>query len=263
MTYSPELNAKRARRARQIRHLRAAGLWSPKADVTEARDHIERLQSTGVTRQEIADAALTSHSTIYRIKHGIVTTLDRGIVARILAADPIPNPALVDATGCRRRLQAFVADGFTQSYFAPRIGWKVGALSPIVTGLRTRITRRTRELICDLYERMADEVPPAGRERTYAVNIAARNGWVGRDHWPSGTIDHPDATPSLEPVEPDRVVVERLTTGKIPLAAVSARADRIAAVRKLARAGLGDATIATRMRSSKVVVTKLLAEVAA
>lgn len=263
MTYSPEILAMRRRRQRRIRELRAAGMWAPVADTAAARAHVIRLHAAGVTMLDLATEAQVSQDTLRRLRQGLTVRAYRPTLDRILAANPIPNRDRIDAVGARRRLQAIVAEGFSQACIAPRIGWRPRSLNAIVTGRRTQVSRHTHNLICDLYDLLLDETPPAGREQTYARGIAARNGWVGRDHWPSGTIDDPSATPSLEPVEPDRVVVERLTTGKIPLAAVSARADRIAAVRKLARAGLGDGTIATRVRSSKVVVTKLLAECAA
>jgi len=128
--------------------------------------------------------------------------------------------------------------------------------------------------VANLFDRLGDELPPAGRIRTIAINTAHRHGWVPREWW-GDTIDDPNATPTepalAEDTEPDHVLVEQIVAvvvrkaekdeyrPEVRLEGIARDVDRIAVVAELARRGLTDTMIASRLAANPAKVRKLRA----
>ncbi|MFF3443591.1 hypothetical protein [Streptosporangium sp. NPDC002721] len=191
-------------RTRQI----AYGRWQPYIDAEDARTHTRMLMEFGVGWQRLARLAGVSNGGMAKLLYGGPGTrppsrrIRPATAERILALHPSPgllgDGVTVDPTGTRRRLQALVATGWSQSKLANRLGMnranfgKMLASSTVTTGT----ARRAREL----YDELWNQAPPqdhhrdkgaASRARTYA---AARR-WAPPLAWDDDSIDDPTAAP--------------------------------------------------------------------
>jgi hypothetical protein len=192
------------RRKRQI----AYGRWEPYVDATPAREHVQRLRAAGIGWKRVAELAGLSASTVDKLVYGAP---ERGMgpskrirhatAEKILAVQPglenLGDKALVDGTGTRRRLQALVASGWSQSKLAVQLGMTPANFGPLLK--RTRLHADTVRAVHALYERLWDCPPPesewrdkiaASRSRTYA----AERGWARPMAWDEN-IDDPTASP--------------------------------------------------------------------
>jgi transcriptional regulator with XRE-family HTH domain len=195
--------------ARHVRRQQAYGRWQPWVDAEPARRHVRHLKKSGLGYRRIAELSGTTGPLIFRLLHGTKSTgkpptrsLRAATAARILAVQPvldvIAEGAKIDATGTRRRLQALVAAGWTQSRIAEQLGMTPGTLSTVIRSART--TGKTARAVAGLYERMWNLVPPQGTalERgavKRARAIAARYSWAPPLAWDDETIDDPAAEP--------------------------------------------------------------------
>lgn len=102
-------------------------------------------------------------------------------------------PALVDATGSRRRIHALQAAGYPLEMIVAALGYRSGrhALSPLLSPRRQQIRRERAEQITALYERWSRLPGPSrsARLRAQSAGHAAPAQWRGRD------IDDPTARP--------------------------------------------------------------------
>lgn len=200
----------RAHYAYEIARQRAiiSGQWQPWTDAGPARDHVGRLVATGLTETNIARLAGVRQGTVYRLLHGCKgnppSRRIRPEASRaILAVHPdVPPAGTVDATGTRRRLQALVACGWTQSQLAARLGMKPTNLSAMLRGFRGQKTvlASTAIAVRGLYARLWDVPPPESAKREGAQARAARlmaaaRGWPPPMAWDDEAIDDPRACP--------------------------------------------------------------------
>jgi len=175
--------------------------------VATVREHVVRLQSaTGAGLERIADAAGVSRSVLLDVYFG-----PRGADKARRETDPSRRkmsaataelilgltaeevePAVVSSIGASRRLQGLVAIGYTQTELAERLGMGVGNLSPIVTGKRQRVHRKTSDAIRELFKELW-RVPKEGPSADRARMLARSHGWVSGLAWDD--IDDPDEKP--------------------------------------------------------------------
>lgn len=238
-------------------------------DAGPVRTHVERLQAAGLGRREIAERA--------GLDAGIVHYLIRGRrgkppsvrvaprTAQLLLAVPVPavatelaDGALVDGVGCRRRLQALVAIGWTQTALAQRMGWAKENLARIVHGYGGgKVTVRTHRLVAGLYDRLSMSPPRPSVASTRARSYATGRGWPGPLAWDDDMIDDPTARPirdSREPIAFDEIAVERALHGDpVKLRPV----ERAEVVHRLTAAGLSAAEIAPRVGIDKRSVQRI------
>lgn len=158
---------------------------------------------------------------------------------------------LVDGTGTRRRLRALVALGWpvrhlqTRARVSSRTTW----LLTQPTHDDTLILVSTRETFRRLYDELSLTRPAPSRGVTRARALAAARGWPPPLAWDDETIDDPAASPQLTVDDGDDVIdpiaVDVAVAGERPVTLT--RAERFAALERLAAAGLPDRAIADRL----------------
>lgn len=100
----------------------------------------------------------------------------------------------VPVTGTARRIQALVAIGYTFG----SLGEALGTAHDVPRHLalhRTWVRADTAARVADLFDRLADTPPPAGKASRYALTTARRRGWRPPSAWFGVDIDDPDAQP--------------------------------------------------------------------
>lgn len=198
------------RYAKRQSHLGRTGR-SNLVDAQPARDHVRQLLKGGLTLGQVEQ-----RSGVHRtgLRHLVGTGSDgrpaaarvrRDTAARLLAVTAArvgeETNGLVDPAGTRRRLQALVATGWTQSALARRLGILPANLPKIVHGGRSAIRVATRDAVRALYDELWDQPPPAStpaerRARTRALTFAAAHGWPPPMAWDDDLIDDPVAQPA-------------------------------------------------------------------
>lgn len=184
----------------------AYGRWHPFVAAQPVRDHINTLRACGMGLRAIATAAGVDRKRLQAITNG---RPERGtppqqrvrpeIAAAILAVEPtldvLPGGTVIDASGTRRRIQALVAIGWSQSKIAARLGWTPANLSALLR--RDRTIAATARAVRDLYEELWDQAPPEDTHRDKIAAARARNhatkcGWLPPAAWDDDLIDIPD-----------------------------------------------------------------------
>lgn len=214
------------RYAKRQSHLGRTGR-SNLVDAQPARDHVRQLLKAGLTLGQIEQ-----RSGVHRtgLRHLLGTgsggrpaaaRVRRDTAARLLAVAAArmgkETNGLVDPAGTRRRLQALVATGWTQSAIARRLGVLPANLPKIVHSGRSAIRVATRDAVRALYDELWDQPPPAltpaeRRARTRALTFAAAHGWPPPMAWDDDLIDDPVAQPAgthwTYPFAPDTASVD-------------------------------------------------------
>lgn len=193
-------------RYRQESRLRAYGQWQPYVAAEPVREHIRALQVDGTGWRRVAQLAGLSLSTLNKVLYG--GPGDRPPPGRvraetaeaILRVRPSLAPgALTDATGTRRRLQALVANGYSQAQLAARLG-KTGSNLGAMMRL-DQVTTQTCDTVRQLYDQLWDQAPAEHDQHTRQAAVRARNhararGWVPPLAWDDDLIDRPEAWPA-------------------------------------------------------------------
>ena len=243
-------------RSRQRAYGRAAYI-----DAQPARDHVRALQAQGMGWKRIVAAAGLSNSVLWKLLYGDHTRSQQpskrirpATEARILAVTlDLGATVPVPGYGTRRRLQALVATGWSQTKLAGLLGMSVANFNPLIHGRdTTRVRHSTERAVTALYARLWDTPPPADTRghrgaAKRSTALAARYGWAVPMAWDDDTIDDPDARPQHDlPDLPDAVdeaaVLRRIDGQHVRLT----RAERHEVVRLLHVAGLNDGQIARR-----------------
>lgn len=187
-------------RAANARYAKLAKYRSDKGistlvDAGPVKAHLAMLREHGVGKRTIAARAGVAQTVVDRLL-GIAP--DRPAIKvrpdtakRLLAVtinEHAPG-AIVDATGTRRRLQALVALGWTQTKLAASIGWTTANLNNLILS-DDDVTRATADLVADLYERLSMRPGPSTR----ASAVARRRGWAPPLAWDN--IDDPAEQPA-------------------------------------------------------------------
>lgn len=167
---------------------------------------------------------------------------------------------LVPATGTRRRLQALITLGWSQSKIAIAIGWHVSAIGPVLHNYE-HLETTTRDLISDLYERLWNQVPPHQEWRDLiaynrSIRYAAARGWQPPLAWDD--IDTDPEVPAVEnEMSVDDIAVEYACQG-LPMALNYL--ERRVAVRILHGKKLSDGDIAGILGLSDRTVLRIRQE---
>lgn len=173
-----------------------------------ARWRIEQLIEQGMKLQEIARHSGVTPVTITRIRHGQgTTTCTQEAILRVeaeveLARDDMPDRALVDGAGTRRRLQALTARGWTCTKLAEHCSSSPQALrTAMLKSVGASTLAGFARSVTDLYEQLWDQTPQCrnGHERARAVRVredAVERGWAPPMAWDEESIDNPKAEPA-------------------------------------------------------------------
>lgn len=178
-------------------------------DAGPARAHIKSLQAAGMGWRRIARTAGVAQSTVGKILYGCPTR-GMGRSKRIRAATEAAILAVtldlgatigVPGTGTRRRVQALVATGWSQSKIAHHLGMTSGNFGKVIHGT-SNVHAATRRAVADLYDELWDQAPPQAEWRdkiahSRSVRYAAAAGWAVPLAWDEDTIDDPNTTPDL------------------------------------------------------------------
>lgn len=193
-------------RARMI----AYGRWQPYVDAEPIRRHVRGLMSYGIGWQRIARLSGVPNGSLSKLLYGGPGSRppSKGVrsetALKLLAIEPSPDllgaTVSVDSTGTRRRLQALVAAGWSQSKLAGRLGMLQTNFSRMVAA--PAVYADTARKVAALYDELWDQQPPEDGHRdkvaaSRARNMAASRGWPPPLAWDDDTIDDPTARPDL------------------------------------------------------------------
>lgn len=209
----PDCTAANTAYERQRGRLHAYGRFTHMVDAQPVRDHIERLQAHGLGLKTIGRRAGVSQSALGKLVYGSPVhghqrskRVKAETAAKILAVRPsldtLADGANVDGTGTRRRLQALVAIGWSQSRLADAIGYELRNLSYMLHGRRD-VTAKTARNVRALYDQLWNTPPPQSDrwERSAysrSIGYAAARGWAPPLAWDDDALDDPAATPHVE-----------------------------------------------------------------
>jgi len=244
----------------------AYGRWQPYVDAQPVRDHINALRAQGMGWKRVAEVAVVEPSVLWKILYGARTRgmgpskrVREATAQRLLAVRlDLRAGAYIDGTGTRRRLQALVALGWSQSRLATLMGMEARNLGTVIHDRRGgRVTAATAAKARALYDDMWDRLPQSGgRWEKLAIanakSAAVRHGWVPPLAWDDDTIDDPDASPAV-PVDEDDTDVDPIAVARAIAGDPSptmTRRERAEAVRQMHAVGLDATQIGQRLRVS-------------
>ena len=186
----------------------AYGRWQPFVDAEPVRQHIRALGEFGIGWIRAAKLAGVSTGGVSKILYG---DRPRGLAPtkrvrpetalKILAVEPtlanLGTRTPIDGTGTRRRLQALVAKGWTQSELARRLGAdRANFARTIVSDLVEAGTARAALALYDELWRLdpVEHGVPAHRA-AHARRLAEAKRWAPIGAWDDETIDDPNTFP--------------------------------------------------------------------
>jgi transcriptional regulator with XRE-family HTH domain len=193
----------------QRTRLIAYGRWHPYVDAGPAREHVRKLAAQGIGWKRTAALAGVSTSVVSKLLYGGPGSrppsqrIRPASAAAILAVQPgIENlgpGALVPSTGTHRRIQALVANGWSQAKIGGRLGMTSANFAAMMR--REHVTAATERAARDLYDEIWDKAPPENGQRekiaaARARNYAREHGWAPPLAWDDDLIDRPDAAPA-------------------------------------------------------------------
>ncbi|NUS00397.1 MAG: hypothetical protein HOV67_34675 [Kribbellaceae bacterium] len=250
---------------RQSVYNRANGV-ATLVDAGPARHHVAQLRRGGMGLRQVAAAAQIERKVLHALMNG---RPDRGSgpskriqaeTATAILAVPLPTAetlrrkTLVPALGAQRRLQALVANGWSQVKLAELLGLARSNFGRLMR--EEKVTAEKAAQVHALYRELQDVAPePATyRERTaitWSREYAAERGWFPPIAWEDDTIDDPAAHPNMTGY--DESTVQALLDGQVvafETVDIAEAARRGRPVRALAeQLGLSYNTLYARIRA--------------
>ncbi|HET7397655.1 MAG TPA: hypothetical protein VFJ94_03945 [Intrasporangium sp.] len=205
----PECTAANTAYERQRSRLHAYGRFGNTwVDAAPVREHVQSLQAAGLGLKQIVAASGYSHGAMTKLMYGSQNTPPtkriraehaQAILAVRATIDTLAGGATLDGTGTRRRLQALMAIGWSQSKLARHLGYEVRNFCMLIHGERD-VTAKTARAARDLYDQLWDAQPPratTGDKGAYtrSLRYAHARGWVPPLAWADDEIDDPTAVP--------------------------------------------------------------------
>lgn len=194
----------------------AYGRWNNMVDAEPAREHVRALQAQGMGLKQIVAATNGefSQGAMTRLMYGrnksetnrqdgpsrrIAKDHAEALLAVHATLHTLAGGAKIDGTGTRRRLQALVCLGWSQSRLAVELGYSQRNFNHLVQGKRG-VTVRNAIATRNLYDRLWNVAPVAVRRGELAgINrskrYAAQHGWAPPLAWDDDQIDDPKARP--------------------------------------------------------------------
>lgn len=184
---------------------------SGRVDAKHVRAHLLKLRKHGMGLKRIAELAGVSNATLGKVLYGdpahgrpLRKRVARHVHDQVLAIQPtlenLQGGTLVDALGIRRRLQALVAIGYSQTHLAGRIGFVASNFCKLTLdpseGGRTAVTAATARKVTALYAALQNRPRVGCDQRTKisvsrARNIARARGWLPPAAWDEDRMDDP------------------------------------------------------------------------
>jgi transcriptional regulator with XRE-family HTH domain len=252
---------------REWRRRKAYGVASF-VDAVPVRAHVRQLQAAGLGWIRIAELAGVSRSVIAELLYGtahreptkrVRPTTARQILAVTATLGVLADAAHIDATGTRRRLQALVAIGWSQSELARRLGVLPSNFPYLLD--RDQVRAATARAVVALYDQLWNAPPPDENARWRARRLAEAKGWLPPLAWDDETIDDPAAGPQLgEGAGPvvDEVAIERVLAGQAKPGSLT-EAEKVAVAARVRARGDGPTALSKLLRCSGARAHQLLA----
>lgn len=188
------------------------------------RRHVRDLMAQGMGWKRVAKAAGVAPSIVGHLLYGKFEPghpdyrpprkqISRRNAAAILAVTYTESGGThVDATGSRRRLQALVHVGWSQSNLARHLDLEGCTAWAIINGRRARIAKTTHDRIAGFFDTHWNTAPQdqLAEVTSRSINHAQRMGWVPAAAWDD--IDDPDDTPAVEAL---RTTPSRAASGRV------------------------------------------------
>lgn len=186
----------------------AYGRWQPFVDAGPVRQHVRALGEFGIGWMRAARLADVPRGVVSKLLYGdskrnmgpskrVLPKNAQALLAVEPTLDNLGARVPIDGTGTRRRLQALVAMGWSQSELARRLGMNRSNFArTIVGGLVTAGTHRATLTLYDQLWRLDPQqhgIPARWVAKSHA--IAAANRWAPVGAWDDDQIDDPDAFP--------------------------------------------------------------------
>lgn len=182
-----------------------------RVDAQPVREHLTMLMEYGIGVKRIANMAGVSNATLGKILYGDPgrnirprARTEARVAEAVLAIKPsidhLGKTVSVDATGTRRRIQALVTIGWSQSRIGQRIGMDPQNFNRTIRS--ERVHADTARKVKALYEQLWNQ-PQTGTEQRSRISVArSRNyakahGWLPPLAWDDETIDDPATQPSV------------------------------------------------------------------
>ena len=260
-------------RARAKAH--AYGRFTHWVDAQPVREHVTQLQAQGMGLKTIVAATngAFSQGAMTRLMYGRLASeshrqegptrrirrdhADALLAVRATLTTLAPG-ARASGVGTRRRLQALMAIGWSQTKLAAEIGMEVRNFNHLVHGKRDT-TAGTAIAVREVYDRLWNATPRTDARshkaaHTRAARYAAAQGWAPPLAWDDETIDDPAAAPAHNLAAPsdglDPVVIDRITQGRW-IGRRPTRDERLEAVRILHARGASDREAAQLLGTSE------------
>ncbi|MFD6180110.1 hypothetical protein [Streptomyces goshikiensis] len=213
-----------------------AGTWQPYVDAEPVRQHILHLQEEGFSISRIARLSGGSDWDIQRFiragkGRGRKRNTTEALAARILAVKPGEmTPAMVNAIGSNRRIEALCALGWPVSHTAAHMGWSHKNLHRIRQQLVVRA--ESAQAVSAAYDELQTKRPArygVGKSASNrARNMAKARNWAPPKYWDRfpGAIDDPHFTPEYGMTKPQRLAEEAVwlvTVAGVPRTDAAAR----------------------------------------
>jgi hypothetical protein len=188
----------------------AYGRWdNGRTAVGPVLQHIAALNAAGVSTRALATRTGVGVTSLQTMKgrrgRGPRQWVTKELAAAVLAVQVpgaadvpamIPGRALVDATGTRRRAQALMAIGYTQTDILGRIGRAYAVGYRLWHSRQQQVHAETAEKVAAIYDELAMTTPPDSWVTRRARRHASRRGWAPPLAWDDDTIDDPAAAPA-------------------------------------------------------------------
>lgn len=208
-------------RARRLAEEAYGARSSRYVDADPVRQHLHALSRQGMGWKRAAAAAGVSTSTVCGILYGFPGRAPRRRIARhtaeaLLAVTYHPTATtIVDGIGTRRRLQALVAIGWTQSSLATQLGMSPSNFGRLIAG-EAPVIHATTTAVRALYDRTWSTPPVADNATQRGVanrsrRYAAKRGWLPPLAWDDDLIDDPDAVSDITALRPTKQSRQRTT----------------------------------------------------
>lgn len=186
----------------------AYGRWEPYVDADPVRQHVRALAEFGIGWMRLAKISGVPRGSVSKLLYGdprrgmppskrILPKNAHAILAVEPTLDNLGDRTVIDGTGTRRRLQALVCAGWTQSELARRMGMNRANFGRTIVGslVEAATAKAVRALYDELWrvDPVTDGVPEF--RAAAARLIATSNRWAPIGAWDDDRIDAQEAFP--------------------------------------------------------------------
>jgi hypothetical protein len=196
------------------RRLKAVGQWQPYVAAEPVRQHLRLVNATGMPFRAICERlGLPNEASLQHLMWGrgtpqpgekVQTETAQLVLSYWPSLQDFPDPARIDATGTRRRIQALAVRGWSRNSVARKIGMREDNFRKAIS--QDRVTARVARQVVAAYDEMWNQDPlDHGVSRNAVARIrkgAERAGFHGPLAWDDDTIDDPKAVPVTDAVPP-------------------------------------------------------------